>query len=119
MNTQSSRTIPMVRRFASLLALLIGGGLITAVSAQREPAPGAVHALFDLASPSTGPFPSDWFTVQDPGNITRQLIISSRHGFGITRIISSQERIWCLLSVLEVGHEPEWLGNAAGGGTTP
>lgn len=71
MNTQSSRTIPMVSRFVSLLALLMGGGLITAVSAQREPAPGAVHALFDLASPSTGPFPSNWFTVQDPGNITR------------------------------------------------
>lgn len=71
MNTQSSRTIPMVRRFLSLLALLIGGGLITAVSAQQEPAPGAVHALFDLASPSTGPFPSDWFTARDPGNITR------------------------------------------------
>lgn len=68
MNTQSSRTITMVNHFVSLLALLIGGGLITAVSAQREPMPGAVHALFDLASPSTGPFPSDWFTVQDPGN---------------------------------------------------
>jgi hypothetical protein len=60
----------MVIRLVSLVALLIGGGLITAVSAQREPSPGAVHVLFDLASPSTGPFPSDWFTVQDRGNNT-------------------------------------------------
>lgn len=70
MNTPSSRTMPMVIRLVSLLALLIGGGLITAVSAQLEPSPGAVHALFDLASPDNGPFPSDWFTVQDSDNIT-------------------------------------------------
>jgi hypothetical protein len=29
-----------------------------------------VHALFDLSSPETGPFPSDYFTVADEGNNT-------------------------------------------------
>ncbi len=31
----------------------------------------AVHALFDLRAPTSGPFPSDWFTVAEPGNLTR------------------------------------------------
>src|SRR5713226_3372109 len=31
----------------------------------------AVHALFDLRTPTTGPFPSDWFTVTDRSNNTR------------------------------------------------
>jgi len=31
----------------------------------------AVHALFDLRTPATGPFPSNWFTVTDQSNNTR------------------------------------------------
>ncbi len=31
---------------------------------------GGVHALFDLRSPTTSPFPSNWFTVADDTNIT-------------------------------------------------
>ncbi len=31
----------------------------------------AVHALFDLRAPTSGPFPSDWFTVADLTNLTR------------------------------------------------
>lgn len=31
----------------------------------------AVHALFDLGTPSGGPFPSDQFTVRDRSNLTR------------------------------------------------
>src|SRR5262245_15552672 len=33
-----------------------------------------VHALFNLNSPSTGPFPSDWFTVPDGSQKTRRRV---------------------------------------------
>ena len=33
-----------------------------------------VHALFDLATPTTGPFPSDWFTVPDARQNTRRRV---------------------------------------------
>src|SRR5262245_9438033 len=34
----------------------------------------AVRALFDLSTPSSGPFPSDWFTVVDPSYNTRHRV---------------------------------------------
>src|SRR5262245_14047503 len=30
----------------------------------------SVHAVFSLEAPNTGPFPSDWFTVEDPDQLT-------------------------------------------------
>ncbi len=45
-----------------------GAALVSSANAIRptieDPVP-ATEALFDLGSPATGPFPSDWFTVQD------------------------------------------------------
>lgn len=41
------------------------------------PAPAAVsstEALFDLGSPGSSPFPSDWFTVTDPTNLTHRRV---------------------------------------------
>src|SRR5215831_10081519 len=35
---------------------------------------GTVHALFDLRTPATGPFPSDRFTVADSSHNTRQRV---------------------------------------------
>jgi hypothetical protein len=37
-------------------------------------AAASVHALFDLAAPTTGPFPSDWFTVTDRSHKTRRRV---------------------------------------------
>jgi hypothetical protein len=34
----------------------------------------AVHAVFELSSPATGPFPSDWFTVRDASHNTRRRV---------------------------------------------
>ncbi len=34
----------------------------------------AVHALFDLGTPATGPFPSDWVTVADASHNTRRRV---------------------------------------------
>lgn len=39
--------------------------------AQETP---AVHALFDMGTPATGPFPSDWFTVPDASHNTRRRV---------------------------------------------
>jgi hypothetical protein len=38
------------------------------------PALAAVHALFGLSTPATGPFPSDWFTVSDASHNTRRRV---------------------------------------------
>src|SRR6266849_6046510 len=51
-----------VCRFGLLLALQMASG---------PKAFAAVHALFDLRTPASGPFPSDWFTVVDRSNNTR------------------------------------------------
>jgi len=40
------------------------------VGAGSERASTQVHAVFDLAAPTSGPFPSDWFTVGDPSHNT-------------------------------------------------
>ena len=34
----------------------------------------AVHAVFELSTPATGPFPSDWFTVRDATHNTRRRV---------------------------------------------
>jgi len=34
----------------------------------------AVHAVFELSTPATGPFPSDWFTVPDASHNTRRWV---------------------------------------------
>lgn len=34
----------------------------------------AVHALFDLGTPATGPFPIDWFTVADSSHNTQRRV---------------------------------------------
>ena len=34
----------------------------------------AVHAVFELSTPATGPFPSDWFTVPDASHNTRRRV---------------------------------------------
>src|SRR5262245_57333193 len=49
--------------FSILFLVLLTGGGLTASS--------AVHALFDLQIPATGPFPRDWFTVGDRSQNTR------------------------------------------------
>ena len=47
-------------------------GLLFALQMASGPkAVAAVHALFDLRSPATGPFPSDWFAVTAHSNNTR------------------------------------------------
>ena len=45
--------------------------LSVVLMANGQTASAAVHALFDLGSPTTAPFPSNWFTVSDGNNITR------------------------------------------------
>jgi hypothetical protein len=40
------------------------------VASVDRPPDGAVHALFDLDAPGTGPFPSDWFTTADTSHNT-------------------------------------------------
>jgi|SRR5215469_9106120 len=34
----------------------------------------AVHAVFDLSTPATAPFPSDWFTVRDASHNTQRRV---------------------------------------------
>ena len=38
--------------------------------ARNPPEPGRVHPLFDLSAPTSGPFPSDWFTMTDRTELT-------------------------------------------------
>src|SRR5262249_43630422 len=48
-------------------------GTATAVSDMLAGAIG-VHALFDLRTPTTGPFPTDWFTVCEASHNTRRRV---------------------------------------------
>ena len=53
--------------------LLIATGCLRSAgisSIAAQPAHGVVHPLFDLTSPERSPFPSDRFTVTDPGQNT-------------------------------------------------
>jgi hypothetical protein len=42
-----------------------GGDSLEPIGGRTSPPSGAVHALFDLTHPKTGPFPTDIFTVVD------------------------------------------------------
>ena len=57
-------------RCVIVLALVLVGGSMSANIVGRPDDTPAVHALFDLSSPSRGPFPSDRFTVADPDQNT-------------------------------------------------
>jgi hypothetical protein len=65
---------PMIRHILTcaivLAVVLLARSDPGAVSTNSPDAPSAVRALFDLDTPNTGPFPSDWFTVEDPSQNT-------------------------------------------------
>jgi hypothetical protein len=66
---------PLIRRrifaCATVLGFLsLGRTDFSAVEPGPPRSSGAVHALFDLDAPNTGPFPSDWFRVDDLSHIT-------------------------------------------------
>ncbi len=71
MNRRSSTLL--ARQALGVLIIAIAGVVSFASPAQPGPVPipnrvsvgPATEALFDLGSPATGPFPSDWFTVPD------------------------------------------------------
>ena len=50
---------------AGLVMLITAVARLNALDADGASPTGAVHALFDLDHPDTGPFPSDVFTVVD------------------------------------------------------
>lgn len=41
---------------------------------QRVDRSEGIHPLFDLDTPTTAPFPTDWFTVPDHSQITRRRV---------------------------------------------
>jgi len=61
------------RRGVSALAIGVGVACSVYVS-DLAPGPARsaspVRALFDLGAPSSGPFPTNWFTVRDPSHNT-------------------------------------------------
>jgi hypothetical protein len=52
-----------VMAFVTLAGFIKSG--VKATAEEPLDRPHVVHALFDLSTPSTGPFPSNWFTVED------------------------------------------------------
>ena len=78
---------PLYRRFSSMsgrarafsicMSRSIGSAVL-ALSFTSLGIPGqvlaAVHAVFELSTPATGPFPSDWFTVRDASHNTRRRV---------------------------------------------
>ena len=58
--------------FVTTLAVLVTGLALFTFEISGESQAQTVHALFNLNSPSTGPFPSDWFTVPDGSQNTRR-----------------------------------------------
>jgi len=65
------------RTFARVIALaflLLAGSDSRTLGGPPAARSGGVHALFDLAAPTTGPFPSDWFTVPDRSQNTRRRV---------------------------------------------
>ena len=60
--TLSSRILPL-----AAAALMLGVGT---AAARGEENPPKVHALFGLAQPREGPFPANWYTVDDTSNLT-------------------------------------------------
>src|SRR5262245_35454238 len=70
---------PLIRRrifaCATVLAFLsLGRADFSAVKPGPPGSSGAVQALFDLNAPNTGPFPSDWFTVDDLSHLTARRV---------------------------------------------
>jgi hypothetical protein len=65
---------PLTRRALACTAVLVILSLVRsepgAVPAVPEHRSGGVYAGFDLQTPNSGPFPSDWFTVDDPSHNT-------------------------------------------------
>ena len=65
---------PMIRHILTcaivLAVVLLARSDPGAVSTNSPDASSAVRALFDLDAPNTGPFPSDWFTVEDSSQNT-------------------------------------------------
>jgi hypothetical protein len=53
----------------TLVAVLLMMGAGTAVAQGQDGSP-SVHALFALRQPSGGPFPANWYTVNDASNLT-------------------------------------------------
>src|SRR5215472_644491 len=78
---------PLYRRFSSMsgrarafsicMSRSIGSAVL-ALSFTSLGIPGqvlaAVHAVFELSTPATAPFPSDWFTVRDASHNTRRQV---------------------------------------------
>jgi hypothetical protein len=59
----------MSRKTVWLLSVLFTSLIVSSPTAAAD-----VHALFDLTAPTTGPFPSDWFTVPDRSQNTRRRV---------------------------------------------
>ena len=67
-----------MKKAGNYLLAIVGVGIVMlmveadprAVTEDPRDAANAVQALFELAAPGTGPFPSDWFTVDDPSHNT-------------------------------------------------
>jgi hypothetical protein len=65
------------RLTSTLVLAVLVLGFALAIGSERAPqasSPSAVHALFDLTTVATAPFPSDWFTVADRSNLTRRRV---------------------------------------------
>jgi len=62
-NQKLRRTVAL----GALLTFVLGGDALFRL---RVRASTGVHALFDLTTTAGGPFPSDWFTVEDPSHNT-------------------------------------------------
>lgn len=59
----------MSRKTVWLLSVFFTSLILSSPTAAAD-----VHALFDLTAPTTGPFPSDWFTVPDRSQNTRRRV---------------------------------------------
>jgi hypothetical protein len=59
----------MSRKTAWLVSVFFTSLIVSSPTAAAD-----VHALFDLTAPTTGPFPSDWFTVPDRSQNTRRRV---------------------------------------------
>lgn len=65
----------------------LAGYYVSGLSSRNRPVPAhrAIHALFDLDSPDTTPFPSDHFTVLDSDQITRRKVHLPKPDCGVRR----------------------------------
>ncbi|MDQ4029821.1 MAG: hypothetical protein M3168_02150, partial [Actinomycetota bacterium] len=76
LRTQTIAAASKVRGFRERASMTLGAVAVLltmaagAAVARGEDGPPAVHALFGLSQPSDGPFPANWFTVDDPSKLT-------------------------------------------------